>query len=305
MKKRIIIGVIAAVVIIGIVGLGISSKKNRSFTSVRTGNVTKGDISDYLSTTATIKAKNSKSYFAPQQSVVKSVNVKVGDRVKKGDVLVTYDAAGSESDENVADFDGVVTEVNAVVGSSQTGSMSSTTSSGASSGAAVTVDDQSNLQAEVNLDKYSATEVKVGQPVDVTFANKKYKGRVSFVAPSAQTVTSSTGQTTTLLADIDIDAPQTGLVEGFDADVDILVGKVNNVIKVPAESIKTDKYGNNYIFIVSNNKAVQKKVKLGLQSDTDAQVTSGVNSGNKVILNPSASLQNGMLVRDSRSTGGK
>lgn len=421
MKKKIIIGIIAAVVIIGVVGLRASSKNKNNFTAVRTASVSKGNINAYLSTTATIKSKNSKSYFAPQQSKIKSVNVKVGDRVKKGDVLVTYQVqdasaavkqaqinlsnaqsqkqdllntvasnnqkltdtnnqindvtnqinalsaqqnkdpnfqkdggatqlqqlnstlsqlnstknaipdlteklkqadnqialaqinldtantnASQNIDKNVADFDGVVTAVNAVVGSSQVGGASGGSASGGSSaGAAVTIEDQSNLQAEVNLDKYSATEVKVGQTSDLTFANKNYKGKISYVAPAAQTTNSTSGQTTTLSADIDIDAPQDGLVEGFDADVNILIGQVNDIIKVPTESIKTDKSGKNYIFVVSNNKAVQKEIQLGLQSDTEAQINSGVNVGDKVILNPSASMQNGTAVKDSTSTGGK
>lgn len=212
--------------------------------------------------------------------------------------------AAQSTDKNVADFDGVVTAVNAVVGSSQAVGASSSAGS-SSAGAAVTIEDQSNLQAEVNLDKYSSSEVKVGQTSDLTFANKDYKGKVSYVAPAAETTTSTSGQTTILPADIDIDAPQDGLVEGFDADVNILIGQVNDIIKVPTESIKTDKSGKNYVFVVSNNKAVQKEVQLGLQSDTEAQINSGVNSGDKVILNPSASMQNGTAVKDSTSTGGK
>lgn len=419
MKKKVIITIIAAVVIVGIVGIRISGKNKRNLTAVKTSTVSKGNINAYLSTTAVIKSKNSKSYFAPQQSKVKSVNVKVGDKVKKGDVLVTYEVqdtsaavkqaqinlstaqsqkqdllntqasnnqklsdtnnqindvtnqinalkeqqskdpnfqkdggatqlqqlnstlsqlntskssiadlteklkqadnqislaqlnldtaknnAALSTDSNVADFDGVVTAVNAVVGSSQVTGAGASGGSGVS-GAAVTIEDQSSLEAQVNLDKYSATSVKAGQTADISFANKNYKGKVYYVAPAAETTTSTTGQTTTLEADVDIDPPQDGLVEGFDADVNILTGEVNDVIKVPAESIKTDKYGKNYVFVVSNNKAVQKEVQIGLQSDTEAQINSGVNVGDKIILNPSASIQNGTAVKDSTSTGGK
>lgn len=418
MKKKIITGIIIAVVIVGIIGLRVSAGKKGSFTTVRAAAVTKGNINAYLSTTATIKSKNTKSYFAPQQAKVKAVNVKVGDKVKKGDVLVTYEVQDTSSavkqaqlnlnnaksqkqelvstqasnneklsdtnneikdtenkinqlkqqqkkdpnfektggltnlqqldskltqlkttkqsitdlteklkqadnqialaqinldtanksanesvDKNVADFDGVVVEVNAVQGSSQI--VGTSAAGGASSGAAVVIADQSNFKAQVNLDKYSSSEVKVGQAVDLTFANRDYKGKVSYVAPTAQTTASTTGQNTTLPADIDIDVPQEGLVEGFDADVNILTGQVNDAIKVPAESIKTDKSGKNYVFIISNDKAVQKEVQIGLQSDTQAQINSGVKVGDKVILNPSASIQNGTAVKDTKSTGGK
>lgn len=415
MKKKVIIGIILAAVVVGIIGLNIVGRNKRNFTAVKTASVTKGDINAYLSTTAVIKSKNSKNYFVPQQAKVKTVNVKVGDKVKKGDVLVNYqvqdlsasvkqaqlslstaqsqkqdllntvasnnqklsdintqidtatnqlntltalqksnpaqysaikgddqvktlnstisslntskdnipdeteklkqadnqiklaqvnlDTANNNlaqnADENVADFDGVITAVNVTAGSSQA---SGATQSG---GAAVTLEDQSNLQAEVNLDKYSATEVKLGEVVNLVFANKNYTGSVSYIAPTAQTsaAASTTGQNTTLLADIDINPPQTGIVEGFDADVNILVGEVKNITKVPTESIKTDKTGKNYVFVVSNNRAEQKEIQLGLQSDTEAQINSGLSIGDKVILNPSASIQSGTLVKDS--TGGK
>lgn len=409
MKKKFIIGIIVIVVIVGAIGLSRMGKNKGNFTTVKTASVTKGDIKAYFSTTATIKSKNSKDYFAPSQSKVKTVNVKIGDKVKKGQVLVTYQvqdlnaavkqaqinlstaqsqkqdlintqnlnnqklsdtnnqitdttnqinnltalqksnpaaysAAGGDKqlqtlnstlttlnstkdqipdeteklkqadnsinlaqvnlntanenlannvDSNVADFDGVVTALNAQVGNSGTGSVAS----GSGSSAAVTIEDQSSLEAEVNLDKYSASEVKVGEGATLNFANKNYTGKVSYVAPSAETSTSSGTQSTTLTADVDIDAPQDGLVEGFDADVNILTGESDNVIKVPAESIKTDKSGNNYVFVISNGKAYKKEVQLGLQSDTDAEIKSGLNTSEKVILNPSASIQDGTLVK--------
>ncbi|SMC24523.1 HlyD family secretion protein [Clostridium acidisoli DSM 12555] len=409
MKKKFIIGIIVIVVIVGAIGLSRMGKNKGNFITVKTASVTKGDIKAYFSTTATIKSKNSKDYFAPSQAKVKTVNVKVGDKVKKGQVLVTYQvqdlnaavkqaqinlstaqsqkqdlintqnlnnqkladtnnqitdttnqinnltalqksnpaaysAAGGDKqlqtlnstlttlnstkdqipdeteklkqadnsinlaqvnlntanenlannvDSNVADFDGVVTALNAQVGNSGTGSVAS----GSGSSAAVTIEDQSSLEAEVNLDKYSASEVKVGEGATLNFANKNYTGKVSYVAPSAETSTSSGTQSTTLTADVDIDAPQDGLVEGFDADVNILTGESDNVIKVPAESIKTDKSGNNYVFVISNGKAYKKEVQLGLQSDTDAEIKSGLNTSDKVILNPSASIQDGTLVK--------
>lgn len=409
MKKKFIIGIIVVVVIVGAIGLSRMGKNKGNFTTVKTASVTKGDIKAYFSTTATIKSKNSKDYFAPSQSKVKTVNVKIGDKVKKGQVLVTYQvqdlnaavkqaqinlstaqsqkqdlintqnlnnqklsdtnnqitdttnqinnltalqksnpaaysAAGGDKqlqtlnstlttlnstkdqipdeteklkqadnsinlaqvnlntanenlannvDSNVADFDGVVTALNAQVGNSGTGSVAS----GSGSSAAVTIEDQSSLEAEVNLDKYSASEVKVGEGATLNFANKNYTGKVSYVSPSAETSTSSGTQSTTLTADVDIDAPQDGLVEGFDADVNILTGESDNVIKVPAESIKTDKSGNNYVFVISNGKAHKKEVQLGLQSDTDAEIKSGLNTSDKVILNPSASIQDGTLVK--------
>ncbi|WP_026882874.1 efflux RND transporter periplasmic adaptor subunit [Clostridium akagii] len=408
MKKKVIIGIIIVVIVASVIGISRASRNRGKFTTVKVATVTKGDIKAYFSTTAIIKSKNSKDYYAPDQAKVKTVNVKIGDKVKKGEVLVTYQvtdlsgtvkqaqinlssansqkqdllntvttnnqkiadtnnqitdatnqinnltalqksnpvayqAAGGDKqlqtlnstvtslnstksqipdeteklkqadnsislaqvnldtanenlaksvNSNVADFDGVVTSLNAKVGGTGSGS-----SANGGSSAAVTIDDETSLEAEVNLDKYSASEVKVGQTVTLNFANKNYTGKVSYVAPSASTSTSTTTSSTTLDADIDINTPQDGLIEGFDSDVNILTGESDKVLSVPAESIKTDKSGNNYVFVISNNKAVKKEIQLGLQSDIDAEVKSGLNVGDKVILNPSATISNGTSVK--------
>lgn len=50
-----------------------------------------GELQESISTSGTIASEEKKTYFAPVSGVLGSVNVKVGDSVKKGDVLISYD----------------------------------------------------------------------------------------------------------------------------------------------------------------------------------------------------------------------
>ena len=93
MKKKIIIGVVI-VVIIGIIGgIRISSKGRKDVTTIKSSKVVIGDVKMYLSTTATIKSKNEKDYSVSATTKISNVKVGVGDKVKKGDTLLTYDTA--------------------------------------------------------------------------------------------------------------------------------------------------------------------------------------------------------------------
>ena len=51
----------------------------------------------YLSTTGMIQSKSEKDYTDSSTAKISNVNVSVGDKVKKGDTLITYDTADLSS----------------------------------------------------------------------------------------------------------------------------------------------------------------------------------------------------------------
>lgn len=377
MKKKVLIWVIIVAVIAALVSIRVISARKGKYLSVKTAQAVKGDIKSYLSTTSVIQSKNSVDYYG-LQGKIQTVNVKIGDAVKKGDVLIAYDSQDMStavqqaqlqydnavlnkqdtinqnnsilsqidninnqikalqrinpkadvaaleqqkqqlkpvSDEKMQQLDnqvkaallslnqakqsqakyqdkiiaksaGVVTALNAEEGAATSQAQ-----------VMVTVQDISNLKAVVSVGKYDAASIKLGQEAEIKNGNNIYKGKVSFIAPAAVKTVSATGQDTTLDVEIDILDKTPDLKINFEADTDILIGQTNDVLKVPAESIKTDKDGKSYVYIVKGNKAVQKYVDLGLQSDTEAQILNGINEGDRVILNPSIAVKDGALVK--------
>lgn len=402
-KKNIAIIIIILVIIGSIIFLRYLGVNKNKYAIVKTSVVTTGNIKSYLSTTATIKSKNSKDYYSLQGKVL-TVSVKAGDSVKKGQVLMTFDttdfttpvlqaqiaynnavsakndalstndinkgklvdynydamindytnqlndintkinasqgspnstlitsrdtlmaqinqlkASKSQlapiSDEKLkqldnsianakasldaaknnqakssntitADFDGYITALNLVVGQTGTGSI-----------VALTLQDLNSLKGSLNVGKYDISKLSVGEAAIFKNDNKNYNGKVSYIDPAAKVTVSATGNTASIGVDVDILDNPSGLKVGFDSDVDILLGEVQNAIKIPAEAIKSDKTGRDYVYIVEKNKAVETTVKLGLQSDTEAQVLDGVKNGDSVILNPGVTIQNGTLVK--------
>lgn len=382
MNKRIIVFLLIGVVAAGGLYFIIRSRGNRRITEVKATTVERGDIKSYLSTTATVKSQNYKEYYG-LQAKVKAVNVKVGDKVTKGTVLIMYetqdlaaavkqaqiqydnavlqrkdlinqnnsikskindldiqinslqgssdpqsvsrleslkqqrnalqpisdeklkqadngvalakislDSAKQKSAENkssiIAEDDGVVTLVEAVEGSVTNGMQP-----------VVIVQDTENLQAIASLGKYDANKIKLGQEVIIKSGSSNYKGKVSFIDPAATRVLSAAGGETTLGIKINIIDKAPDLKIDFDVDVDILLGQSSNIIKVPAEAIRNGKGNKNYIYIIENGTAREREITIGLQSDMEVEIVRGAVPGERVILNPGASIHDGTVVKEA------
>lgn len=380
-KKTVIYGLIVVGILSGVFLIS-GKKKDAKIPTVKTAIASVGELKSYISTTATVKSNNSKEYYG-LQAKIKKVNVKVGDKVKIGDILLTYETQDlgatvtqaqiqydnailqkkdlynqNESIKNkIADFDkqivalekstnptdkakleslkqqksalspmseeklkqadnavklaelslnsakqrlaenkstivaenaGVVTEMNAIEGSVGNGMQ-----------AVIKIQDVENLKAIASLGKYDANKVKVGQEVSVKSGNNVYKGSISFIEPAAKKTVGVTGSDTTLGVEIAILDSAPALKIDFDVDVDVLVEKVANAIKIPSEALKVEKGNNNFVYIVEENVAREKKVTIGTQSDTEIQITQGIKNGDKVILNPSTSIKEGSIVKEA------
>jgi HlyD family secretion protein len=188
----------------------------------------------------------------------------------------------------VSQLDGVVTALNAVEGAVPNLAQP-----------LVTVQDLSRLKAVVALGKYDAEKVSLGQEAVIKSGGKSYKGKISFLNPAASKASSPAGGETTLEAYIDILDQPSNLKVDFDVDVDILIADKGNVLKAPVEAVKSDKYGNNYVFINNGGVAQQRNIKTGIKSDTEAEITEGLKEGEKVILNPTSVVVSGTKVKES------
>lgn len=90
MKKRTVIYILIVVSILSGVFLISEKKKNSKIATVKTSEVQVGELKSYISTTATVKSKNSREYYG-LQAKIKKVNVAVGDKVIIGDILIVYE----------------------------------------------------------------------------------------------------------------------------------------------------------------------------------------------------------------------
>ena len=91
-KKKMwkIIVPVAIVLVVALVVVNMANSSNAGI-AVYTTKVTSGDIQSELSTSGTVSAENTTTYFAPASSKVAGVQVEQGDVVKSGDMLICFD----------------------------------------------------------------------------------------------------------------------------------------------------------------------------------------------------------------------
>ncbi len=379
-KKR---RIITAIIIVAIIALTIvivnSQSKVKPF-PVRTSEVIKGDIETVLSTNALIESKQTKDYMGKAQYTVESVNFEVGDMVKAGDILLSYEVKDYEnavlqaqiqydnallnkaelleqkkdiedeikqmdekifildgstnpedianlqsliqarksmqeiSDEKimlmdnsislaklqldtytdtlneamkgiVAEFDGVVTQVNAT--ESLPLSMAQP---------AFIIQQLDNLKGVISMGKYDAAKIQVGQRVTLKYESYTYEGRVSFIEPVASKDISMGSTDATILAEIDIINPDEHLKINFDVNADILIASEKQVLKLPTECLRYGKDDDISVFIIKDGFAILTPVTIGIQSDIAVEIKSGLSEGDVVISTPPESITDGAAV---------
>ena len=101
LKKRYVVGGVAAVLILGAIGRQFLFGQNQ-VTMVETSPVVLGNIENVLSISGTVQSAETKTYFSEVAAPIETLNIKVGDKVSSGDVLYTYDTEALDLAEKTA-----------------------------------------------------------------------------------------------------------------------------------------------------------------------------------------------------------
>jgi HlyD family secretion protein len=178
-----------------------------------------------------------------------------------------------------APFDGVVSAVSLVLGSTSNSGNSTSSSGTTSSGASITLVDRSKLHVDINLSETDAARVQVGQPVALTFdalPNVTIQGKVTTIAPAA-TVQQNV---VTYPVQVEFDPGNTPVKVGMSTTADIQIQQVNNAILVPSRAVQTA--GNNHTVTVlqgAERTPVMVQVETGPTSNGQVVITSCVDTG--------------------------
>lgn len=150
------------------------------------------------------------------------------------------------------------------------------------------------------ISEYDSLKINEKQPVllrsDVV-PDEEWKGTVTKVSLLPVQTENAMGTEDTAVQypiEVSIDATNIEAKPGFKLIMEIETDK-RTVKSIPLESVKQDGeiY---YVFVVKDGKAIRKEVKLGSASDEFMELKSGLDSGEKIIINPPDSLQNNMEV---------
>jgi HlyD family secretion protein len=175
-----------------------------------------------------------------------------------------------------APFDGVVTAVNIVPGSTAS-----------SATAAISMLDRSTLHVDLKLSENDVAKVQLNQPVDLTIdALKDWKaqGTVSYIAPSAD----SSNGVVTYRVRVNFPDSDARVKVGMTANLSITTAKKDGVLLVPNTALLPKGAGRAVQVPSADGKTTTEvDVQTGLSDSTQTEVTSGLKAGDKVVTTPS------------------
>jgi HlyD family secretion protein len=158
----------------------------------------------------------------------------------------------------------------------------------------ITVMDVSSVIARVNISQTLAGNVRVGQPATIspTDGAQPVVGKVTVVSPAID------ASSTTV--EIWVQAQNAGerLRPGGTVRVTIAAGAVKDAVVVPTSALLGSSEGGTAVYVVgSDSVAHERKVEVGVRDAERAQITKGVNPGERVVAEGGVGLSDGAKVK--------
>jgi len=282
--------------------------------------------------TATVEAYNSNNISPSTPNRIKSINVEVGDHVRRGQVLATLDNSnaaqlkvnldqiereynravellkiGSGTQANVdqykAQLDAARTQYNNVMENTVlTAPMSGVVTArnydpGDMTGTApiLSVGQISPaVKIILNITENDLGRVHAGVPVGVTF--DAFPGE-KFAGKIQRVYPQIDPSTRTFQAEVVVNNPGGKFFPGMFSRVDINLGTSDHVVVPDRAVVKQTGSGNKYVYVYSNGKVSYNRVELGLHVDDGYELISGVADGDTVIIAGQTRLADGMAVQ--------
>lgn len=203
------------------------------------------------------------------------------NQTKEIEAAHTLESLEAVKEGLAAEFNGVITELNAVPGGVvQTGSQM------------VKLESTEDVMVEISVTKYDLDKIQVGQKATITIGGREYQGEVSKINKMAETNNSGA---TVVKTEIKLNNPDSNVVLGVEAKVVVSTAQALDAVLVPVMAVNVDVDGE-FVYVVENSIVVKKPVTTGISSDTMVQILEGLSQGEQVVTDVSSGLMEGMTV---------
>lgn len=165
-----------------------------------------------------------------------------------------------------------------------------------------------NLNVTVNVPEADASEVKIGQDVEITgniLGKDSISGQVTKIHPIAEQRQIGNSLETVIIVEISFNDSTGKLRSGNTVNADIITKISENVVVVPLMSTFSEADGKEYVYIMNEDYTVSKReVTLLAYSGMFVEVTN-VSPGERIVASPSPQIKDGSYVKPVvRSNGG-
>ncbi|MDD5116219.1 MAG: efflux RND transporter periplasmic adaptor subunit [Candidatus Omnitrophica bacterium] len=208
-----------------------------------------------------------------------------GDRVRRGDVVAYIDR-----DEVGFKFEKAPVEspLTGIIGRTYVDKGTSVTPQ---TPIALVVD-MDKVKIDIDITEENIPKIALGQEAEITlqsYPGEKFTGVVSKISPVLDL------DTRTAPIEIVIPNPDHRLKSGMFARVQLIMEEHKNVPVIIKEAIM-GRGNDNYVYLIKDNKAYQKDVKLGIRQGAYYEVTDGLQDGDLVVVMGQQKLYNGVAV---------
>ncbi len=213
-----------------------------------------------IETFGTAIAQSSKTYRVTKENIVGNLNIE-NRFVKKGEIIIAL-----KDGENItAEFEGKLGKREIAQGVLGSSSM------------IITLDDLKKIIIDIKVPENYVGVLKAGLKVEITNSafNKVFKGKVESVSSRIDPSTRS------ILARIIVDNKKFEIIPGQLMTVKVIYNEINQ-IGVPESSV-TIQGDTAFVYIVNNNTAEKKNIKIGKRNFGKVSVISGIDEGDIVI----------------------
>lgn len=242
----------------------------------RYGAVKRGDLVQRVTVSGTVHPARRTIFVAPYSGYIQKVYVKVGQKVRKGDPVISI-STSLQSPEQVypirAPFSGTVVSLSKMEGEY------------------VTEKDTKDIIARIDdLDHYNviakapetdAARIKKSMQVEVkvnAIQKSTLKGIVRTIELAAEDADGWKSQQSTFKVTVEIQNPPPDLRSGQTAVIDIVTERFEDVLYLEHEFINRD---DDQYFVI-DRKGRRQNIELGAQSDMAAEIKSGLQEGDQV-----------------------
>ncbi|MGI0528966.1 efflux RND transporter periplasmic adaptor subunit [Treponema socranskii] len=301
MKKSTVIVIVVLAAALGVGGYAFYSTRHtaamrsrapsQTVSTVRTQVAELVTLHDYINTNGDIEAVNSVTVYPDIGGKIVSTNVTLGSPVRRGDVIARVDPSEPGSSYTLspvlAPINGSIIKTPLKVGTKVT-----------TSSAVTTIGDIASLQITAKIPERYVASLRTGLKAEISleaYPDAVFAATVTHVSPV-----------------LDVNARTKEIVLTFDKnDMRINAGMFGKVklytldyggaVALPSDAVVT-KGDKPYLYVVKSDDTVeQREITLGQSVDGVVQVLSGIEEGERVVVEGGQVLSNGAKVRDISS----
>jgi len=207
---------------------------------------------------------------------------------------LTHDQTLFDYSKITAPFSGVVTERYANLGTLvQAGTSSSTQAL-----PIVRLSQDDLFRLVIPIPESYVRYIRIGDPVSVRVPslNRTFPGKVARFSVDVR------ADTRTMHTEVDVPNPERVLMPGLYAEAEVGLDQKDNVPTVPVQAL-THEGDKTSVFVVSHDQEVEDRiVQVGLQTTSDAEILSGLNEGEQVVVSDRSGLKPGQKVHPQSMT---